>query len=200
RLGITTRLDPVPSLALGTSDVRLLDLVAAYSSFVSLGIYTEPFTITRIEDKNGNVVESFIPQSRQVMDEATAFKMIYMLQGGVEELGGTSSGIHPFLRQDNEIGGKTGTTDKASDGWYVGITHDLVTGIGVGGDEPSIHFPSWTFGAGGRTARPIFEEFMLDVYRDPASPYRKGQFKRPTEELDMTLDCGKYDDVDVLTY
>lgn len=200
RLGITTRLDPVPSLALGTSDVRLLDLVAAYSSFVSLGIYTEPFTITRIEDKNGNVVESFIPQSRQVMDEATAFKMIYMLQGGVEELGGTSSGIHPFLRQDNEIGGKTGTTDKASDGWYVGITHDLVTGIWVGGDEPSIHFPSWTFGAGGRTARPIFEEFMLDVYRDPASPYRKGQFKRPTEELDMTLDCGKYDDVDVLTY
>lgn len=193
RMGITTKLDPVPSLALGTSDVRLLDLVAAYSSFVSLGIYTAPQTITRIEDKNGNVIETFVPQSRQVTDEGTAYKMVYMLQGGVEEAGGTSSGIHPFLKQDNEIGGKTGTTDKASDGWYVGITHDLVTGVWVGGDEPSIHFPSWVFGAGGRTARPIWEEFMLDIYRDPASQYRKGTFKRPAENLDMTLDCSRHE-------
>ncbi len=193
RMGITTALDPVPSLALGTSDVRLLDLVAAYSSFVSLGIYTAPHTITRIEDKNGNVIEAFIPQSRQVTDEGTAYKMVYMLRGGVEEPGGTSSAIHPFLKQDNEVGGKTGTTDKASDGWYVGITHDLVTGVWVGGDEPSIHFPSWVFGAGGKTARPIWEEFMLNIYQDPASPYRKGNFKHPSENLDMTLDCTRYE-------
>lgn len=193
RLGITTTLEPVPSLALGTSDVRLYDMVGAYSSFVNLGIYTEPFFITRIEDKNGNVIESFIPQSRQVMDEATSYKMVYMLQGGVEEEGGTSSAIDPFLKQDNEIGGKTGTTDRASDGWYMGITNNLVTGVWVGGDEPSIHFPSWVFGAGGRTARPIWEQFMLDVYRDPSLSYRKGAFKRPTEDLGMTLDCSQYD-------
>ena len=195
RLGITTHLNPVPSLCLGTSDVKLYDMVAAYSGFVNLGIYTEPFFITRIEDKNGNVIESFIPQTRQVMDEKTAYKMVYMLQGGVEELGGTSSGIDPFLRIDNEIGGKTGTTDKASDGWYMGITNNLVTGVWVGGDEPGIHFPSWVFGAGGRTARPVWEKFMIKVYQDPSIPYGKGRFKRPAEELDVTLDCSKYNDI-----
>src|SRR5690606_20255318 len=154
-----------------------------------------PFMITRIEDKNGNVIESFIPQSKQVMDEGTAYKMIYMLQGTVEEEGGTSSGIDPFLRRDNEIGGKTGTTDRASDGWYIGISHNLVSGVWVGGDEPSIHFPSWVFGAGGRTARPIWEKFMIDVYRDPGLPYGKGMFKRPSEGLGVSLDCTEYEDL-----
>lgn len=195
RLGITTHLEPVPSLCLGTSTVRLYDMTAAYSSFVNLGIYTEPFFIARIEDKNGNVIESFIPQTRQVMDEKTAYKMVYMLQGGVEEAGGTSSGIDPYLRVDNEVGGKTGTTDNASDGWYMGITNNLVTGVWVGGDEPGIHFPSWVFGAGGRTARPIWEKFMLKVYQDPSIPYGKAKFKRPTEELDMALDCSGYNDI-----
>ena len=195
RLGITTHLEAVPSLCLGTSDVKLYDMVAAYASFVNLGIYTEPFVITRIEDKSGNVIESFIPQTRQVLDEKTAYQMVYMLQGGVEEIGGTSAGIDPFLKLDNEVGGKTGTTDKASDGWYMGITHNLVTGVWVGGDEPSIHFPSWVFGAGGKTARPIWEKFMIDVYQDPSIPYGKGKFKRPAEDLGVTLDCSKYEDI-----
>lgn len=195
RLGITTPLEPVPSLALGTSDVRLYDMAAAYSAFVNLGIYTEPFSISRIEDKNGNVLESFIPQTRQVMDEGTAYKMVYMLQGGVQEEGGTSSGIDPYLVLDNEVGGKTGTTDKASDGWYMGITNNLVTGVWVGGDEPNIRFPSWVFGAGGRTARPIWEKFMIKVYRDPSIAYGKAKFERPAESLDMALDCSKYNDM-----
>lgn len=193
RLGISTHLDAVPSLALGTSNVSLYEMIAAYSSFVNLGIYTEPYFITRIEDKHGNVVETFIPQTRQVMDEKTAYKMVYMLRGGVEEDGGTSAGIDPFLKIDNEIGGKTGTTDNASDGWYVGITNNLVAGVWVGGDEPSIHFPSWVFGAGGKTARPIWEDFMIDVYRDPAIGYGKGTFNQPSDGLDMTLDCSEYD-------
>ena len=195
RLGITTPLNPVPSLCLGTSDVRLYDMVAAYSSFVNQGIFTEPFYITRIEDKNGNVIESFIPQTRQVMDEKTAYKMVHMLRGGVEEPGGTSSGIDPFLKTDNEVGGKTGTTDNASDGWYMGITNNLVTGVWVGGDEPRIHFPSWVFGAGGRTARPVWEKFMMKVYKDPSIPYGKGNFKRPSEALDMNLDCSGFKDI-----
>lgn len=196
RLGISTHLEPVPSLSLGTSDVSLFDMVAAYASFVNLGIYTEPFMISRIEDKNGNVIESFVPQTRQVMDEKTAYKMVYMLQGGVEEDGGTSTGINPFLKVDNEIGGKTGTTNQASDGWYMGITNNLVTGVWVGGDQPAIHFPSWVFGTGGRTARPIWEAFMMKVYNDVTTGYRKGAFARPVDGLDITLDCEKVNPLD----
>jgi penicillin-binding protein 1A len=192
RLGITTRLDAVPSLALGTSDVSLYEMAAAYSSFVNQGIHTDPFFITRIEDKNGNVLETFIPKTRQVLDEKTAYKMVYMLEGGVEIQGGTSAGINPFLKLDNEVGGKTGTTDRASDGWYMGVTPNLVTGVWVGGDDPVIHFPSWVFGSGARTARPIWERFMMDVYNDMAIGYGKGRFKRPTDSLDMTLDCNRY--------
>ena len=197
RLGISTPLVPVPSLSLGTSDVTLYEMVAAYSSFVNLGIYTEPFFITRIEDKHGNVIESFIPQTRQVMDEKTAYKMVYMLRGGVEEEGGTSTWIHPFLKLNNEVGGKTGTTNKASDGWYMGITNNLVTGVWVGGDEPVIHFPSWVFGTGGRSARPIWETFMLEVYGDPATGYGKGSFNKPLEDLDTSLDCSGSEDISV---
>lgn len=192
RLGITSHLDPVPSLCLGTSDVSLYEMVSAYCSFVNLGIHIKPYYITRIEDKNGNVLQTFVPDTKQAMDEKTAYKMIYMLQGGIEEEGGTSRGLNYSLKVDNELGGKTGTTQNASDGWYIGITHNLVTGVWVGGDERSIHFPSWYFGQGGRTARPIWEGYMLKVYDHPEVGYAKGQFKRPTAELDMTLDCNRY--------
>ncbi len=191
-LGIKSHLDPVMSLALGTSDVNLFEMVAAYSSFANLGIYTEPYYITRIEDKNGNVLESFVPKTKQAMDEKTAFKMVYMLRGGVEEEGGTSLGISRVLKLDNEIGGKTGTTDDASDGWYMGVTHNLVTGVWVGGDERSIHFPTWSFGSGSKTARPIWDRFLVKVYEHPEVGYGKGAFKRPASGLDMTLDCSQY--------
>lgn len=191
RVGITSKLDPVPSLSLGTSDVSLYELVGAYSTFANGGIYTEPFFITRIEDKHGNVIENFVPKTRQAINEQTAYKMIYMLMGGVEESGGSSVGISPELKIDNEIGGKTGTTNNASDGWYMGLTHDLITGVWVGGDERSIHFPSWVFGQGARTARPIWDKFMMKVYADPESGITKGQFKRPSSGLDISLDCLK---------
>lgn len=191
RLGINSPLDPVPSLCLGTSDVSLFELVAAYCSFVNSGIHVDPYYITRIEDKNGNVLENFVPKTRQAMDEQTAYKMVYMLRGGVEESGATSLGIPWELKKENEIGGKTGTTDNASDGWYVGITHNLVTGVWVGGDERAIHFPSWIFGQGSKTARPIWEKYMLAVYKHPEVDYPKGYFKQPAN-LDMVLDCKRY--------
>ncbi|MBX2911679.1 MAG: transglycosylase domain-containing protein [Cyclobacteriaceae bacterium] len=191
RVGITSKLDPVPSLSLGTSDVSLFELVGAYSTFANGGIFTEPFFITRIEDKHGNVIENFVPKTRQAINEQTAYKMIYMLMGGVEEEGGSSVSISPELKIDNEVGGKTGTTNNASDGWYVGLTHDLVTGVWVGGDERSIHFPSWLFGQGARTARPIWDKFMMKAYADPESGITKGQFKRPSTGLDISLDCLK---------
>ena len=198
RLGITTPLDPVMSLALGTSDVTLYDMVSAYCSFVNSGIHIEPYYITRIEDKNGNVIETFVPKTRQAMDEKTAYKMVYMLQGGVELEGGTSRGLSAVLKKDNELGGKTGTTDDASDGWYVGITHNLVTGVWVGGDERTIHFPNWIFGSGSRSARPIWDKYMMKVYEHPEVGYGKGMFKRPASGLDMILDCDKHVEADSL--
>jgi len=192
RVGIQSKLDPVPSLCLGTSDVSLYELVGAYATFVNSGIYIEPIYITLIEDKNGNVIEIFNPKTREAIGEQTAYKMIYMLRGGAEEEGGSSLGLSKEVRHGNEVGGKTGTTNDASDGWYVGVTHDLVAGAWTGGDERAIHFPTWTFGQGGRTARPIWDLFMQKLYADPQSGIVKGQFKRPSSGLDMTLDCSKH--------
>jgi penicillin-binding protein 1A len=192
RLGVKSKLDPVPSICLGTSDVTLYEMVAAYCAFVNLGIQIEPYYLTRIEDKNGNVLETFVPKTRQALDEKTAYKMVFMLQGGVQEQGATSLGLSRELKEGNEIGGKTGTTNNASDGWYIGIVPNLVTGVWVGGDERSIRFPNWSFGAGSKSARPIFDKYMVKVYRNPEVGYAKGAFRRPSTGLDMTLDCSKY--------
>ncbi len=192
RMGVESKLDAVPSLCLGTSDVSLFEMVGAYSTFVNGGINTQPFFITRIEDKNGNVIENFVPKTKQALNEETAYRMIYMLKGGVEEQGGTSLGLPYELRVDNEIGGKTGTTNDASDGWYMGVTHNLVTGVWVGGDERAVHFPSWDFGQGGKTALPIWGKYMLKAYADPKTGILKGYFRRPTNGVDVSFDCGKY--------
>lgn len=176
RLGITSELNPVYSLGLGTTELSLLELVGAYSSFVNDGIYTQPIYITRIEDKYGNILETFTPKSRQVISKETAHKMLYMLKGGVEEEGGTSGRLSDRILIGNEVGGKTGTTDNASDGWYIGVTHNLVTGVWVGGEEPVIRFRSWQEGSGGRTALPLWEQFMENVYAHPEIGYHKGYF------------------------
>jgi penicillin-binding protein 1A len=199
RLGVKSPLDPVYSIALGTSDVALDEMVAAYCTFVNLGIYIEPYYITRIEDKNGNVIENFVPKTKQSLDDKTAFKMVYMLQGGVQESGGSSLGLSYDLKVDNEIGGKTGTTQGASDGWYIGVTHNLVTGAWVGGDERSIRFPNWNFGQGSKTARPIWDRYMTKVYQHPEVGYPKGYFKRPSS-MDITLDCNKVNAENDSTY
>ncbi len=188
RVGIDSKLDAVPALCLGVSDVSLYEMVGAYCTFVNGGINTKPFFITRIEDKNGNVIDNFVPKTKEAINEQTAYKMVFMLRGGVEESGGSSVGLPYELKKDNEIGGKTGTTNDASDGWYIGVTHDLVTGIWVGGDERAIHFPSWVFGQGASSARPIWAKFMTKVYADPTTGITKGQFKRPSTGLDIQLD------------
>jgi penicillin-binding protein 1A len=198
RVGIQSPLDAVPSLCLGVSDVSLYEMVGAYSTFVNSGIYTEPYFIQRIEDKNGNVIENFVPKTREAISEQTAYKMVYMLQGGIEEEGGTSRGLSQEVKIDNEIGGKTGTTNNASDGWYVGVTHNLVTGVWVGGDERGIHYRTWSMGQGSRTARPIWDLFMRKVYTDQSIDYKKGLFQRPKTGLDITLDCAKYPGADTL--
>jgi penicillin-binding protein 1A len=192
RVGVESELDAVPALCLGVSDVSVFEMVGAYSTFVNGGFATQPIFLTRIEDKNGNVIENFVPKTKQAINEQTAFKMIYMLKGGVEEQGGTSLGLSSEVRIDNEIGGKTGTTNDASDGWYMGVTHNLVTGVWVGGDERAIHFPSWDFGQGGKTALPIWNKFMTKTYKDTKTGITKGFFKRPSSGVDVSFDCSKY--------
>jgi penicillin-binding protein 1A len=187
RLGIESELDPVYSLGLGTSDVALDEMVAAYCSFVNLGIHTKPYMITRIEDKYGKVIASFVPSTHEAMNEETAYKMVYMLRGGVEEAGGTSNKLSDEIVDNNEVGGKTGTTNNASDGWYIGITHNLVTGVWVGGEERSIRFPNWGEGSGGRTALPIFDTYMTKMYK---AGFPKGKFKQPSENTNLgNLKC-----------
>ncbi|MTI33328.1 penicillin-binding protein [Cytophagales bacterium RKSG123] len=197
RLGITSPLDAVPSLALGVSDVSVYEMVGAYGTFVNKGTWTEPYFITRIEDKNGNVLQEFTPKTREALSEESAYQMLYMLRGAAEEVGGSAVGLSYELKKDNEIGGKTGTSNNQSDGWFMGVTKDLVSGVWVGGDERSIHFRTLALGQGARMARPIFDKYMLKVYADSTAGYTKGPFERPDNPLSVELDCNKYQEADL---
>ncbi len=193
RLGVTSDLEEVPSLALGVNDVSIYEMVGAFGTFVNKGEHTTPFYIDRIEDKNGNVIQQFTPKKRAAMSEEHAYLMLYMLRGGFEEESGTSQGVPWALREGNELGGKTGTTQNASDGWYMGVSKDLVSGTWVGGDDRAIHFRSWADGQGGRTARPIWVKFMEKVYADKNLGYTKGPFPRPERPLSIEIDCDLYE-------
>ena len=187
-LGIKSKMAAVPALCLGVSEVSVYEMVGAYSTFVNKGVYIEPSFILRIEDKNGNVVKEFPAKKREVLNKETAYLMTYMLRGTAEERGGTASRLPASLREGNEMGGKTGTTQNGSDGWFIGVTKDLVAGVWTGGDSRSIRFKSWVDGQGARTALPAYRNFMLKVYADSTLNYTKGQFERP-EKLSRELDC-----------
>jgi penicillin-binding protein 1A len=193
RLGITSDLEEVPALALGVNDVSIFEMVGAFGTFVNKGEHTTPYYIDRIEDKNGNVIQQFTPKKRPAMSEEHAYLMLYMLRGGFEESGGTSQGVPYTLREGNELGGKTGTTQNASDGWYMGVSKDLVSGTWVGGDDRAIHFRSWTAGQGSKTARPIWVKFMTKVYSDKTLGYTKGAFPRPERPLSIEINCDVYE-------
>ena len=119
--------------------------------------------------------------------------MLNMLQGTTQP-GGTAMRLDRSLRVDNEIGAKTGTTQNASDGWFIGVTKDLAAGGWVGGDDRSIHFKYWAMGQGARTAMPIWEKFMLKVYADESLGYEKGAFEKPSRPIETIIDCDLYDE------
>ena len=187
RLGIKSALDPVPALCLGTSDVSVYELVGAYSAFMNKGVWTEPFYITRIEDKNGRVLEAFVPQKKEAISENTAYLMVHMLKGTTEEPGGTSRGIKQVLREDNEICGKTGTTSNQSDGWFIGMARDLCAGVWVGGEDRCIHFRNLALGGGAHTAMPIWENFMMRIYADAELPYKKESLLNYAKPFDIVI-------------
>lgn len=193
RLGIESKLDAVPSLCLGAGgDVSLFEVVGAYSTFVNKGTHIRPFFISRIEDKNGNVIRQFVPDEQEAINEETAYLMLHMLKGTVEV--GSGRRLSLELKRENDIGAKTGTTQNASDGWFIGVTKNLVAGAWVGGDNRSIRFREWYLGQGGRTALPIYENFMLEVYNDPTLGIEKGFFDKPTRPLNTVIDCDLYNE------
>lgn len=198
RMGIQSRLAVVPSIGLGSSDVSLYEMVAAYCTFANNGVYTEPLLVTRIEDRNGKVIQEFTPERRQAIREESAFLMLHMLKGGLEERGGTSQNLwsYDLFKNRNEVGGKTGTTSNNSDGWFIGVTRDLVVGAWVGGDDRSIHFRSTDLGEGAKTALPLVGRFMEKIYDDKALGVYQGPFSKPTIKITKEyLNCpGTYDD------
>ena len=192
RLGIESHLDAVPTLCLGAGgEVSLYEMVGAYSTFGNKGKHTKPIFISRIEDKHGNLIENFTPEVTEAITEETAETMMYMLRGATEEAGGSGFRIDNRLKESLLIGAKTGTTDNASDGWFMGITKDLTAGAWVGGDNNTIHFKSWYDGQGGRTAMPIWNKFMLKVYGDSDIGFTPNDFTQD----DSRWDCSKYGNV-----
>ncbi|GAB3201736.1 penicillin-binding protein 1A [Pontibacter aydingkolensis] len=190
RLGINSPLQSVPSIGLGPSDVSIFDMVGAYSTFPNNGFYTKPMFITRIEDRNGNLIHQFMPKQKKVLSEETAFLMMHMLKGGIEEPGGTSQALWEYdLWKGNEIGGKTGTTSNHSDGWFMGVTKDLVTGVWVGGEDRSIHFRTSQLGEGSKTALPVFGLYMERIYKDKSLGYMMGRFPGPAVKISKKYNC-----------
>ncbi len=192
RLGITSPIDAVPSMGFGTSDCSIYELCGAYSTFVNKGVWTEPIMVTRIEDKNGNVLREFIPKTKEVLSEETAYLMTYMLQASTTEPGGTSTILHTGFKFPYEIGAKTGTTSNYSDAWFMGITPDLVCGMWVGGEDRSIHFRTGTYGQGAREALPLYGLFMQKVYKDKTLGVNTGPFPKPAAPLSIEIDCSRY--------
>ena len=189
-LGVKSSIDPVPSIALGSCDLSLYEMVGAMNTFASKGMYVKPLFITRIEDKNGNVIESFVPDRKEAMSEETAFLMLELMKGVVES--GTGIRLRLTYGYHNPIAGKTGTTQNQSDGWFMGIVPQLSTGVWVGCEDRSAHFRTITLGQGANMALPIWALYMDKVYNDPRLNFTKGDFERPLNELSVELDCDKF--------
>lgn len=191
RLGITAPIDAVPSIALGTPDISVFEMVAANATFANKGTYIQPTFITRIEDKNGKVLEEFFPTTDEVFSEEKAFAMIQLMRGVVDR--GTGSRLRSRFNLRNEIAGKTGTTQNNADGWFMGLTPELVAGCWVGGEERSVHFNSTNEGQGASMALPIWGKFFQKVYADPSLKISKNGFVKPANMGDIELDCSAYD-------
>mgnify|MGYP001198834705 CR=1 FL=1 len=197
KIGIHSKILAVPSLCLGTFDLSVYEMVGAYSSFVNKGIWTEPIFITRIEDKNGVVLESFTPKTQEAMSEETANIMVRMLQGVVDGVYspaakktlGTGVRLKYKYGFENEMGGKTGTTQNQSDGYFMGITPNLVTGVWSGCEDRAAHFRTIQYGQGANMALPLFAEYMQRVYSDTTKTgFFPINFDIPTY-IDEKLDC-----------
>ncbi|HAW52462.1 MAG TPA: penicillin-binding protein [Flavobacteriales bacterium] len=209
-VGIQTPFKPVPSLCLGVEDVSLFEMVGAMGTFANKGVWIEPTFIAKIEDKNGNVVVDFNPRTNEAMTEETAYVMLDLMKGTVNgvynkyrkenKTTGTAmrlrlpiSEARPYAGFKNPIAGKTGTTQNHSDGWFMGITPDLVTGVWVGAEDPGVRFSTLNKGMGTNMALPIWGYFMQKVYADSTLKVSMGDFEKPEKKISIELDCNTYE-------
>ena len=184
-MGIRSYIDPVPALCLGTSESNVYELVSAFSTFANEGVHNDPIFVTRIEDRQGNLIASFIPQSQDAISERTAYTMLTMLQGVVKS--GTAGRLNwMYNMKDVELGGKTGTSNKNRDAWFMCVAPRLVAGAWVGGEDQSVHLLAR--GEGSVVALPIVGDFLQRVYDDGRlGVTREDRFVRPT--LMPQYDC-----------
>ena len=199
RMGVESPIEPVPAICLGVCDLKLIEMVRAMSTLANQGVYIKPMFVTRIEDKNGNVIQRFSPEESEAMSELTAYKMIELMKGVVQS--GTGIRLRSLYGFNNPIAGKTGTTQKNSDGYFMGITPDLTTGVWVGAEDRSVHFRSTKLGQGSHTALPIWALYMKKVYADKNLGISKGDFTKPNiPGVDLNFDCNRYDDEESIEY
>ena len=206
-LGVEQSLPAVPSIALGTPDLSVYEMVAAYSTFANKGVYTKPVMVTKIEDKNGTLLYQFTPESRDVLSEEIAYVIVNLMEG-VTKFGSGQRLRHNFAKEqtvykeivtgypyefDNAIAGKTGTTQNQSDGWFMGMVPNLVTGVWVGGEDRATHFETITYGQGASMALPIWANFMKGCYTIDALGISKDEFSIP-EELSIITECKQYNE------
>lgn len=188
KMGITSKIQPVNSVFLGTSEVSDYEMVGAYGTFANKGVHVEPLMVTKIEDKNGNVLESFSPQKNEAISEQTAYLMINLLEGVVNN--GTGIYLRSVYELPGPFAGKTGTTQSHADGWFMGMLPNLVTGTWVGAEDRSVHFMELSLGQGGRMALPIYALFIEKVYKDAQlgiSP--DDQWEKPLVEKYFDTNC-----------
>lgn len=202
RLGVEQNLPAVPSIALGTPDLSVFEMVAAYATFVNKGVYTKPVMVTRIEDKNGTLLYQFTPETRDVISEEIAYVVVNLLEG-VTKFGSGQRLRHSFAKNqavykeiitgypyefDNPIAGKTGTTQNHSDGWFMGMVPNLVTGVWVGGEDRATHFRTIAYGQGASMALPIWANYMKGCYNIKELGVSKDDFEKP-KSITIRTDC-----------
>jgi penicillin-binding protein 1A len=196
--GITNRIPPGPSIALGSVELTLYEMVSAYAMFANKGLRVEPMMITHIEDKNGTVLDQFTPKTKEVMSEESAYVVIDLLKGVTT--GGSGIRLRTTSpRPDyvtgypygfaNPIAGKTGTTQNHTDGWFMGVVPNLATGVWTGGEDNAIHFKGIGKGQGASMSLPTWGIFMRKCYEDATLNISKEDFEKPEEELSIKLDC-----------
>lgn len=193
QMGVTSKIDPVPSICLGVADLSVIEMVGAYTTYANKGIYTEPVFLSRIEDKHGNIIEEFYPNKVEALDEETAYIMTQILRGTID--GGTGYRLRfkygiPYTL---DVAGKTGTTQSNSDAWFLGYTPELVAGCWVGGSDRFVRFRTIQYGQGASLALPIWAKFANQVYQDSTLNYNiEAKFEKPHKALSVELDCSKF--------
>lgn len=187
KMGVSSYLPAVPSLCLGTAEISLFEMTSAYSTFANNGIFIDPIFVSRIEDKNGVVIDQFSNTPTEILSEEKNYIMIKLLQGVINK--GSGGRLRWKYKLTNEIAGKTGTTQNHSDGWFIGFVPDLVTGVWTGADNRAVRFRDLYLGQGAEMALPIWGNYMKKLYGDPLLDVSQDNFSLPENDINIKLDC-----------